>query len=169
MRCEAINAPSTRLDLRLHRHEAYSRRATGSFSSSDAPARRLLARHRFHLAWPKAILFWPRIISIYYPACPPFSFFSILFTILRTLFFFFFFFSFFFFFFFFFFFSNPSKRERFMKTRLLPWLHAIRRGQCFIVRGRYRDCNESVSRIDMERWVNLLDSFIFERAKGKSD
>lgn len=24
MRCEAINAPSTRLDLRLHRHEAYS-------------------------------------------------------------------------------------------------------------------------------------------------
>ena len=29
--------------------------------------------------------------------------------------------------------------------------------------------NEIVSRIDMERWVNLLDSFIFERAKGKSD
>ena len=76
------------------------------------------------------------------PRVPP-PFFS-LFTILRTLFFFFFFFSFFFFFFFFFFFSNPSKRERFMKTRLLPWLHAIRRGQCFIVRGRYRDCNESV-------------------------
>ena len=53
------------------------------------------------------------------------------------------------------------------------------RGQCFIVRGHYFDIAMATSlfsqrdamivfRIDMERWLNLLDSFVFERRKGKS-
>lgn len=51
MRCEAINAPSTRLDLRLHRHGAYSA-ARPLLASPHARLKHSCQPVRFHFELP---------------------------------------------------------------------------------------------------------------------
>lgn len=51
MRCEAINAPSTRLDLRLHRHGAYSA-ARPLLASPHARLKHSCQPVRFHFGLP---------------------------------------------------------------------------------------------------------------------
>lgn len=70
MRCEAINAPSTRLDLRLHRHGAYSAASIARLSSRVFKA--LLPARPIPLRTARRLFSSLRIISIYFPTpCPP--------------------------------------------------------------------------------------------------
>ena len=78
MRCEAINAPSTRLDLRLHRREAYSKPKNHEFVFPCVDRERERERETNTLETSQAgsmvplrladcYSLRPRIISIYYP------------------------------------------------------------------------------------------------------
>jgi len=70
MRCEAINAPSTRLDLRLHRHGAYSAASIARLSSRAFKA--LLPARPIPLRTGRRLFSSLRIISIYSSTpCPP--------------------------------------------------------------------------------------------------
>lgn len=71
MRCEAINAPSTRLDLRLHRREGHSKPKNHEFVFPCVERER---EREIRQAGPMVPLrladsysLRPRIISIYYP------------------------------------------------------------------------------------------------------
>lgn len=67
MRCEAINAPSTRLDLRLHRHGALFRRRP---LLASPHARLLLPARPIPLRTARRLFSSLRIISIYFPTPP---------------------------------------------------------------------------------------------------
>lgn len=69
MRCEAINAPSTRLDLRLHRHGAYSAASIARLSSRAFKA--LLPARPIPLRTARRLFSSLRIISIYHPTPRP--------------------------------------------------------------------------------------------------
>lgn len=69
MRCEAINAPSTRLDLRLHRHGAYSAASNARLSSRVFKA--LLPARPIPLRTARRLFSSLRIISIYFPTPRP--------------------------------------------------------------------------------------------------
>jgi len=70
MRCEAINAPSTRLDLRLHRHGAYSA-ARPLLASPHARLKHSCQARPIPLRTARRLFSSLRIISIYFPTPRP--------------------------------------------------------------------------------------------------